>query len=109
MTFGEYQQQSRKTAIYPASMALSYPALGLAGECGEVANKVKKVFRDHGGNLAASGYAGAIEDEIGDVIWYVAQLATDAGLSLDCIAERNLAKLAKRQAEGKLGGDGDNR
>ncbi|BAW00858.1 MazG nucleotide pyrophosphohydrolase [Thermus thermophilus] len=108
MTFEEYQKEAQKTALYPEAYRLVYPALGLAGEAGELANKVKKVLRDHGGRLREEDRE-AILAELGDVLWYVAQVATDLGESLEAVAQANLAKLRSRKERGRLGGAGDNR
>jgi NTP pyrophosphatase (non-canonical NTP hydrolase) len=108
MTLDEYQKEAEKTALYPEAYRTLYPALGLAGEAGEVANKVKKILRDHGGNLSPA-LREALLDELGDVLWYAALLARDLGASLEAVARANLAKLASRQARGVLGGEGDNR
>ena len=109
MRFSEYQTQSRTTAVYPnAGDNLLYPTLGLGGEAGEVAEKVKKMIRDDAGELSEERRE-AIAKEIGDVLWYVAQLATEARLDLDGIAAANLEKLLSRQARGVLQGSGDNR
>jgi len=105
----DYQQRSRATAVYPnAGDNLTYPALGLCGEAGECAEKVKKAIRDEGGELSEERRA-ALAAELGDVLWYVAQLATEAGLDLDALAEDNLAKLMSRQDRGVLQGSGDAR
>lgn len=93
MTFEEYQKEAQKTALYPEAYRLVYPALGLAGEAGELANKVKKVLRDHGGRLSEEARE-AILAELGDVLWYVAQVATDLGESPEAVAQANLAKPA---------------
>ena len=82
-----------------------YPTLGLAGEAGEVAEKVKKVLRDNGGEFDAAAVA-AIQKELGDVLWYVARLATELGLDLEDVASHNLAKLADRKARDQLHGGG---
>jgi NTP pyrophosphatase (non-canonical NTP hydrolase) len=109
MRFSDYQTQSRTTAVYPnAGDNLLYPTLGLCGEAGEVAEKVKKMIRDDAGELSEERRE-AIAKEIGDVLWYVAQLATEARLDLDGIAAANLEKLLSRQARGVLQGSGDNR
>ena len=108
MTFAAYQKAAQKTALYPEAYRLVYPALGLAGEAGELANKVKKVLRDHGGRLSEEARE-AILAELGDVLWYVAQVATDLGESLEAVAQANLAKLRSRKERGRLGGDGDDR
>lgn len=103
MTFEEYQEQARSTAIYPRDRAIVYPALGLTGEAGEVAEKVKKWIRD--GNLDKE----AIAKELGDVLWYIAALSGDLGISMDEIASQNIRKLQDRAARGKIQGSGDNR
>jgi NTP pyrophosphatase (non-canonical NTP hydrolase) len=105
----DYQQRSRATAVYPdAGDNLTYPALGLCGEAGECAEKVKKAIRDDGGALTEERRA-ALAAELGDVLWYLAQLATEAGLELDEVAEDNLAKLLSRSERGVLQGSGDGR
>src|ERR687894_79138 len=107
MDFSEYQSLSRRTATYPrAGEDLTYPALGLCGEAGEVAEKVKKTIRDDGGVLSEER-RGALARELGDVLWYTAQLATEAGLELERIAQDNLEKLLSRQERGVLRGSGD--
>ena len=106
MDLDDYQAAARRTAIYAEHHRVIYPALGLASEAGEVAGKVKKVLRDQGGDFAQAP-TDALKDELGDVLWYVAVLAGDLGLSLDDIAAANLAKLTSRQERGTLGGAGD--
>jgi NTP pyrophosphatase (non-canonical NTP hydrolase) len=107
--FSEYQSRSRETAVYPeAGNNIVYPALGLCGEAGETAEKVKKAIRDDGGTLTEERRE-AIAAELGDVLWYVAQLATEAGLELEEIAQANLDKLASRQRRAVLHGSGDDR
>jgi NTP pyrophosphatase (non-canonical NTP hydrolase) len=109
MELADYQQRSRATAIYPnAGSDLLYPTLGLCGEAGEVAEKVKKMLRDDAGVLTEARRA-ALGAELGDVLWYLAQVATEAGLALDDLAAENLAKLASRSCRGALGGSGDDR
>ena len=109
MRFSEYQDRSRATAVYPnAGDNIVYPALGLCGEAGEAAEKVKKAIRDDGGTLTEERRA-ALAGELGDVLWYVAQLATEAGLDLEELAEANLEKLASRQRRSVLHGSGDTR
>ena len=104
LNFGDYQERARQTAIYPESHKILYPILGLLGECGELANKVKKVIRDHT-ELDRDDAA----SELGDILWYVSQVAYDLGLDLSYIANKNLDKLADRKNRGVLGGSGDNR
>ena len=106
MDLDDYQEAARRTAIYAEHHRVIYPALGLASEAGEVAGKVKKVLRDQGGEFAHAP-TDALKDELGDVLWYVAVLAADLGLSLDQIACDTLAKLQSRHARGRLGGAGD--
>jgi NTP pyrophosphatase (non-canonical NTP hydrolase) len=109
MRLSDYQERSRATAVYPAAGAnLLYPTLGLCGEAGEVAEKVKKMLRDDAGVLSVERRA-ALAKELGDVLWYLAQLATEAELDLDAIAEANLDKLLSRQERGALRGSGDER
>lgn len=108
MELSDYQRQSRQTAEYPREAWLAYPALGLAGEAGEVAERVKKAIRDDGGTVSDERRA-ALSKELGDVLWYVSQLATELGLDLDEIAGQNLEKLLSRQRRGVLSGDGDER
>ena len=108
MELAEYQQLSRRTAEYPRAAWLSYPALGLAGEAGEVAEHVKKAIRDDGGEVSDARRA-ALAKELGDVLWYVAQLASELGLELEEIARENLDKLLSRQHRGVLSGSGDDR
>lgn len=109
MNFNEYQKESRKTALYPeVNNNFIYPTLGLAGEAGEVAEKIKKVIRDKNG-IINDETRETIKKELGDVLWYVAQLATELGLSLDDVANGNIEKLFSRMDRGKLKGSGDNR
>ncbi|HWX74436.1 MAG TPA: nucleoside triphosphate pyrophosphohydrolase family protein [Solirubrobacteraceae bacterium] len=108
MDLSSYQRDSRRTAEYPREAWLSYPALGLAGEAGEVAEHAKKAIRDDGGEITEERRA-AMAKELGDVLWYTAQLASELGLELDAIAAENLEKLFSRQRRGVLSGSGDNR
>jgi NTP pyrophosphatase (non-canonical NTP hydrolase) len=109
MTFEEYQKKSRETAIYPdLGKNFIYPTLGLAGESGEVAEKIKKILRDKGGVVDEETKV-EIAKELGDVIWYLAQISTELGLSLEEIASENIKKLQSRKERGVLGGGGDNR
>ena len=104
-----YQEEAWETAIYPAKGDnLYYPAMGLAGEAGEVCNKIKKIMRDQDG-AASPEQKHEIAKELGDVLWYLATLATELDSHLGCIAEYNLQKLADRKKRNMLGGSGDNR
>jgi NTP pyrophosphatase (non-canonical NTP hydrolase) len=109
MDFSEYQQKALRTAKYPViGNEVIYPTLGLTNEAGEVAGKIKKIFRDKGGVIDQADRE-ALKSELGDVLWYLAQVATELDLSLDDIAAYNIAKLLDRQSRGKIRGDGDNR
>lgn len=109
MKLNTYQEECKKTAVYPAQgMNYSYPALGLVGEAGEVAEKVKKIIRDQEGVLTEENKI-EIGKELGDVLWYIAIMADEMGLTLEEVAETNLKKLWSRKERGVLGGSGDNR
>lgn len=113
MEFAEYQKKVTETALYPGvGNNFVYPALGLAGETGEVIEKVKKLLRDesikHASEVPEEKRA-EIAKEMGDVLWYLAQLSTEFGIELEGIARGNLEKLASRMERGTLHGDGDNR
>jgi NTP pyrophosphatase (non-canonical NTP hydrolase) len=108
MELSEYQRLSRRTAQYPREAWLAYPALGLSGEAGEVAEHAKKAIRDDAGAITDERRA-AMSKELGDVLWYVAQLASELELELDEIAQANLDKLLSRQQRGVLSGSGDER
>ena len=109
MELSEYQERSKVTAVYPdAGSNILYPTLGLCGESGEVAEKVKKMIRDDRGVLTDERRQ-ALSKELGDVLWYLAQVASEASLDLDAIAAANLEKLNSRQRRGALGGSGDDR
>mgnify|MGYP002701081873 FL=1 len=103
MGLNEYQKAAANTAIYKAEHSVLYPALGLAGEAGEVANKVKKMLRD--GDFDRQ----AIAAEIGDVLWYIAALSRDLNIDMHDLAMSNLEKLYGRKARGTLKGSGDKR
>ncbi|KKR46952.1 MAG: hypothetical protein UU22_C0011G0008 [Parcubacteria group bacterium GW2011_GWA2_40_8] len=109
MTFEEYQKESRKTAEYPdKDNNYIYPVLGLTGEAGEVAEKIKKVIRNDKGIMSEDKKI-EIAKELGDVLWYIAQLATELGLKLEDIAKMNLEKLKSRRERGVIASEGDNR
>jgi NTP pyrophosphatase (non-canonical NTP hydrolase) len=107
-TFALYQECAKETAIYDESLDVLYPALGLAGEAGEVANKVKKIYRDCGGAVNGKQMV-AIAKELGDVLWYVAALCTDLGINMGTVARQNLEMLRDRADRDKLQGSGDDR
>ena len=109
MDFTDYQTKSRRTANYPSiGHPVIYPTLGLTSEAGEVAGKIKKIFRDKGGVIGAAERE-ALKGELGDVLWYLAQVCTELDLSLDDVAGHNLEKLFSRLERGKISGEGDNR
>ena len=108
MNLNEYQEKALETAIYSKEYVIIYPALGMCGEAGEVADKVKKVIRDNEQEFSPEKKY-EIAKEIGDVLWYCATLAHDLGYTLDEIAQMNYEKLHSRQLRGKLSGNGDNR
>lgn len=108
MTINEYQTGALSTAIYPKDKAIIYPTLGLTGEAGEVADKVKKVIRDADQQFNAEKKR-QIALELGDVMWYAATLAHDLGYTLDDICQMNLDKLASRKERNQLHGSGDER
>ena len=110
MKLNEYQDVAEATAIYPEDVAVTYTTLGLVGEAGEVAEKVKKIMRSGRSLLDMTDKENLeIAKELGDVLWYAANLAGDLGYTLEDIAHLNLKKLASRQARGVLEGNGDNR
>ncbi len=109
MDLNEYQDKSKQTACYPdIGNNLIYPTLGLTGEAGEVADKVKKVLRDKKGVFGADEKY-QLKLELGDVLWYIAQLSSELGFSLEDVAQANLLKLESRSNRGKLSGSGDHR
>ena len=109
MEFAEYQSAIEKFRKYPrVGSNLDYPVLGLCGEAGEVANKTKKISRDMGG-VASQQVKDAISDELGDVLWYLAAVASEIGKDLNMIAWANIQKLEGRAERGTIQGSGDNR
>ena len=101
-------QHARETAIYPDDRRIIYPTLGLTGEAGEVADKVKKVIRDAHEEFTPEKKLEIVK-EIGDVMWYCATLARDLGYELDDVAQMNVDKLRSRMQRNHLTGSGDNR
>ncbi|PID52390.1 MAG: hypothetical protein CR972_01750 [Candidatus Moraniibacteriota bacterium] len=109
MDFSKYQKESRKTALYPdVGHNFVYPTLGLVGEAGEVADKLKKTIRDDDGVITEEKKK-EVEKELGDVLWYIAQVSSELDLDLNHVAQKNLEKLFSRKERGKIGGSGDNR
>jgi NTP pyrophosphatase (non-canonical NTP hydrolase) len=112
MKFFDYQLKTKETAIYKKNLELRawkiYPVLGLLSEAGEVADKVKKVIRDKNGEFSFQDYNN-LKKEVGDCLWYLAQICNDFGFDLEEIAEQNLNKLRKRKEQNKISGSGDDR
>jgi NTP pyrophosphatase (non-canonical NTP hydrolase) len=108
-TFSAYQRESRKTwsRIY-TDHPIVYPTLGLANEAGEVAGKIKKIFRDKGGKISEEDRQ-ALKYELGDVLWYLTQICIELGLTLEEVAQANLEKLFSRLERGQIHGEGDHR
>ena len=109
MELNDYQELAMKTAIFPKRDGYAYTALGLAGEAGEIANKVKKFIRDGYSEDELPGKINDLRDELGDVLWYVAALAQVLDTSLEQVAKNNIHKLAERQVKGTIKGSGDKR
>jgi len=109
ITASEYQRRAAETAIFPKGKALEYLTLGLTGEAGEIANKVKKLIRDGADKEDYYEKLNDIANELGDVLWYCAMLADEVDVNLGKIMEYNLYKLADRKSRGVISGSGDNR
>lgn len=108
-SFNAYQRASRQTwNLVPTDHPIVYPTLGLVNEAGEFAGKVKKIFRDKGGVIAEADRE-ALKQELGDVLWYMAQICTELDISLQEVAEANLTKLLSRLERNQIQGEGDNR
>lgn len=114
LTFNSYQEATKETAIYFEGCASAgvpnwvYSSYGLGSEAGEVLGKFKKIIRDHKG-ITSPEAKEALGDELGDILWYVARVADDLGISLKDIASNNINKLLSRKYRGVLEGSGDDR
>ncbi|MFP4508772.1 MAG: nucleoside triphosphate pyrophosphohydrolase family protein [Spirochaetota bacterium] len=109
MNFDQYQSRSRDTwNVISMDHPIVYPTIGLANEAGEVAGKIKKIFRDKGGVISEEDRS-ALKKELGDVLWYLTQICTELDLTLEEVAEYNVEKLASRLQRGVIKGDGDDR
>ena len=109
MTFQEYQAKARVTALYPdKGHNLVYTTLGLVGESGEIAEKVKKIIRDKGGQIDAETKE-LLKKELGDVLWYIAMCCDELNLDMEDVAQTNILKLADRKERNMLHGSGDER
>lgn len=114
LTFNAYQAAAIQTASYPNLGAnLVYPALGLVGEAGEAADKIKKFYRNTDGHMAAGQMTDVqrkeLAKEVGDVLWYIAALAYELDIDMEEMAAMNIAKLRDRQERGVIKSEGDNR
>jgi len=109
LTFSQYQKSAWSTAIYPnKGNNIIYPTLGLAGETGEICEKIKKIIRDDNGKVSQENKL-LLTKELGDVLWYISALSKELSLSLNNVAKTNIIKLKDRQKRNKLRGSGDNR
>jgi len=109
MNIKDYEKKALSTAIYPnIGNNIIYPVLGLSEEAGEVAGKIKKIIRDHDGVITGE-HINALCKELGDVLWYLAAISYEMGISLDDVAKTNLDKLHSRKKRNRLKGSGDNR
>lgn len=112
-TFSDYQSDTKLTAVYPHVgtgdiIAVNYCGLGASNEAGEIAGKVKKAWRDDNSTITEKKREELI-GEMGDVLWYLSQLANELDVSLGEIAQGNMDKLLDRKARGVIAGSGDNR
>lgn len=109
MTFREYQIKASETARFPdKDLIFVYTALGLMGEAGEVAEKIKKIWRDKNKQIDDIDRE-EIKKEMGDVLWYLSQLAEELNIDFDDVAQTNLDKTASRLTRNLINGSGDNR
>ena len=109
MNLNDYQEMARSTAVYPREYGIIYPALGLAGEAGEAVEKVKKAVRKGGAAYRKELDVPGLIKELGDVMWYIANMASDMGITLEAVAMVNIEKLADRAKRDVIKGEGDNR
>jgi NTP pyrophosphatase (non-canonical NTP hydrolase) len=110
MTLDEYQKEALVTAVWSGDdmRDLAHWVLGVTGEAGEVAEKVKKIIRDYDGQVSDDAKKELIK-EMGDVMWYLAVLAEHLGYKFEEVGQVNIKKLRDRQARNKIHGSGDNR
>jgi NTP pyrophosphatase (non-canonical NTP hydrolase) len=107
MELNEYQKEAIEVAFYEGDDVI-YLALGITGEAGEVADHVKKMLRDDGGELS-EGRKHILAKELGDVLWYVSKMADKLGFTLEDVAVANINKIKDRVERGTQHGSGDNR
>ena len=113
MKMNEFQKQAIDFALYPENIEVIYTALGLAGEAGEVCEKIKKIIRS-GKDIRTEAkynfvFRGEVAKEIGDCLWYIANICNDFNFNMETIAKMNIDKLEDRRKRGILHGEGDNR
>jgi len=111
ISFDTYQEMAAETAVFPRESrvtSLMYLTLGLTGEAGEVAEKIKKLYRDTHG-LVTDQLKEDLTKELGDVLWYVSQIAKELDIDFSTVAEKNIGKLQSRMNRNKITGSGDNR
>lgn len=108
LSFNEYQDLAKETAIYPQTHKIVYPTLGLCGEAGEFAEKIKKSIRDNI-DITQDAHKALLMKELGDVLWYLSAICTDLDVSLEDVAVMNYQKLKSRKDRDVLHGNGDNR
>ena len=106
--FSEYQRATNETAVYPKDKGIEYCIIGLIGEAGELANKYAKVIRDDGGVVSAEK-GKELFVELGDILWFASELATNLNAELSDVADYNIVKLLDRKSRNKLSGSGDHR
>lgn len=110
MELNYYQIEAHKTSLH--EMPVIYPVIGLLGEAGEVADKVKKLIRDKGykpGDIIDHKDKEAIMLELGDVLWYISEIANNLDITLEEVGRRNLQKLMSRKERDMIHGSGDYR
>lgn len=108
MILEKHKQLVKKTGVYPETLRVIYPTLGLAGETGEVCEKIKKVYRDRNGVFDKETIEN-IKLELGDVLWYVGAICRDLGIDIIDVYQKNIDKLESRFERNKIHGEGDNR
>jgi NTP pyrophosphatase (non-canonical NTP hydrolase) len=111
MDLDQYQEVASNYAMFPSDTSLMYLTLGLCGESGEVAEKIKKYVRENGPlqNTYPTHYKEALIRELGDVLWYLANLAKVLNVPLNDVARKNIEKIQKRLENNTIKGEGDDR
>lgn len=114
MDFSDYQRLCANTAVYPGTNtgskeAITYVALKLAGEAGEVAEKIGKYLYRGDALPEGTTLIDIVKKELGDVQWYLTRMCSELDLTLEEVAEANIDKLTDRAKRGVLKGSGDDR